>query len=84
VYSWEFNDPQIQHAAEELPAVALAALRAFMEAVVFDPNEYGRTPDEPVGLPVRRLPFGAGMGLVTIQVYDPDRLVLVLRIQWLG
>lgn len=56
----------------------------MMAAVVFDPLEYGRTPGEPVGKPVRMLPFDAGRGLVTIQVYEPDRLVLVLRVQWSG
>jgi hypothetical protein len=84
VFRWEYNDPRIQRVVEALPAAALAALTAFMDAVVFDPVDYGRTPDEPLGLAVRRLPFGDGLGLVTIQVYEPDQLVLVLRIQWLG
>jgi hypothetical protein len=35
--------------------------------------------------PLRSLPFGpGGEGLVTFLVYEPDELVLVTRVQWLG
>ena len=84
MFRWEYNDPQIQAAAESLPAAALVALTAFMEAVVFDPNEYGRTPGEPVGRALRYPSFGGGRGVVTIQIYEPELLVLVLAVQWFG
>jgi hypothetical protein len=53
-----------------------------MEAIVFDPMEYQRTPDEPVGKPVRKVPFWAGRGQVTVLIWEPDLIVLVLKVQW--
>jgi hypothetical protein len=85
VFSWEYNTPQVRTAVEQLPPEAREALSAFLYAVVFDPVDYGRAVDEAVGKAVRTLPFGAqARGLVTFQIYEPDRLVLVLRTQWFG
>lgn len=83
-FSWEYNTPEVRAEAQALGRATLFALEAFMDAVVLvDPMEYGRTPTEPPDLPLRMLPFG-GSGLVTIQIYGPDDLVLVLRVQWFG
>lgn len=65
VFEWEYNTPEVRAECEALGSGVVAALVAFMDAVVFDPVDYGRTPREPVGLPVRFLPFG-GRRLVTI------------------
>jgi hypothetical protein len=56
-------------------------------AVIVDPAQYQRRRDErdDVAMPLRLLHFGPdGGSLVTIQVYPPDDLVLVVKIQWLG
>lgn len=84
VFHWEPNTDEVAAQIVTLPAAARVGLHALLDAVVFDPLEYGRTNDEPAGKPVRMLPFDAGRGLVTIQVYEPDGLVLVLRVQWSG
>jgi hypothetical protein len=55
-----------------------------MDAVVFDPMDYARTPNEPVGKNVRHLALPGGRGQVSILIYEPDLLVLVLRVTWLG
>ena len=62
-----------------MPPWVQLALSDFMDAVVIaDPAEYQRRPDEPVR-PLRTLPFGqAGL------VYEPDDLVLVTRVIWIG
>ena len=64
------------------PSVQLA-LSDFMDAaVIVDPAEYQRRPDEPER-PLRTLPFEQA-GLVTFLVYEPDDLVLVTRVIWTG
>lgn len=83
VFAWEPNTPNEQQVIDTLPAEAQRELRAFLDAVVFKPMEYARQPDEPADKAVRVLPFASGRGLVTFQVYVPDRLVLVLRVQWM-
>jgi len=64
------------------------ALTAFLDAVVIvDPVQDQRRPDEPADppAPLRSLHFGQHhKGLVTLLIYPPDDLVLVVRIQWLG
>jgi hypothetical protein len=55
-----------------------------VDAVVFDPMDYAHTPTEPVGKNVRRLALPGGRGQVSILIYEPDLLVLVLRVSWLG
>jgi hypothetical protein len=81
------DDPAEPEFASLSPDVQ-AALTAFMDAVVIvDPMEYQRRPDEPTGphARVRILNFGQhNEGLVTVLVYPPDELALVVRIQWLG
>lgn len=84
VYAWEFNTPEVGAECEALGGAVVAALEAFMDALVFDPMDYARTPNEPTSRPVRILSFGGGRGIVTVQVYEPDRIVLVLRVQWPG
>jgi hypothetical protein len=56
-------------------------------AVIVDPIEYQRQPNEPRDSSklLRTLYFGQHHeGLVTFLVYPPDDLVLVVKIQWLG
>jgi hypothetical protein len=84
VHRWEFNNLQVRAAFDEMPATAREALRAFMEALVFDPAEYERALDEPAGRALRTLSFGGGAGIVTVHIYSPDLLVLVVQVQWLG
>jgi hypothetical protein len=62
----------------------VAALEAVMDAVVFDPMHYARTPTEPVAKNMRHLALPGGRGQVSILIYEPDLLVLVLRVSWLG
>jgi len=87
VYRWELDGPADQEFADLNPAVQ-ALLAAFMDAVVIvDPVQYQRRRDErdDVSMPLRTLHFGPhDEGLVTILVYPPDDLVLVVKIQWLG
>jgi hypothetical protein len=82
VFTWEFNTPELEREALELPAEGQAALRELMDALVFDPHEFQRRPGEPTG-PLRTMSFG-DLGLVSVHIYDPDRLVLIVQIQWLG
>ena len=83
LYRWEHEDPQ-HPATEGLPTASMAALDALMDAVVFDPMDYARTSTEPVGKNVRHLALPGGRGQVSILIYEPDLLVLVLRVTWLG
>jgi hypothetical protein len=52
-------------------------------AVIADPMEYQRRPDEPADppAPLRTLHFGHHQELVTFLVYPPDDLVFVVKIQ---
>lgn len=56
-----------------------------MDAViVVDPTDYQLALGEPAK-PLRTLYFGRHHeGLVTFLIYEPDDLVLVTRIRWLG
>jgi hypothetical protein len=84
---WELDGPAAQEFGD-LPARARKALAEFMDAVVLvDPFEYQRRPDEPASprRNLRSLHFGLhDEGLVTLLVYEPDDLVLVVKIQWIG
>lgn len=84
MYQWELDDPADREFAG-LSQLARKALAEFMDAAVLvDPAEYQRRPDEPTTA-LRTLPFGPhSEGLVTFLVYPPDDLVLVVKIQWLG
>jgi len=83
VYGWELS-----HGAEQeldgFPIACVEALNEFLKAVVFDPWDFGRTPDEPPGRPHRTVAFGAGFGLVSFLIMDWEELVWVTRINWLG
>jgi hypothetical protein len=82
LFRWELEDLAREQLAGMPPRVQFA-LSDFMDAVVIvDPAEYQRRPDEPVR-PLRTLPFGQA-GLVTFLVYEPDDLVLVTRVIWIG
>jgi hypothetical protein len=87
MYRWDFDTTARQTFAD-LGPMAREALAAFMGAVVVvDPLQYQRDPGEPVDRlkALRTLPFGQhNEGLVTFLVYQPDDLVLVVQIQWLG
>lgn len=84
-YRWELDSPAL-HEFAALSQPARAELARFLDAVVIaDPSAYQRRPDERAGQPVRMLHFGPNdEGLVTFLIYPPDKLVLVVRIQWLG
>lgn len=84
MYTWEFNTAEDELAAMLLPIQAQSALASFMDALVFNPYEFARIPDEPVGRQVRFLAFGDGLGSVAVHIYDPDRLVLIVQVQWFG
>lgn len=83
MYTWEFNGPDDELAAMLLPQAAQKALIALLDAMAFNPHDYGRTLDEPVGKAGRKLPFG-GNGLVTVNIMDRDRLVVVVQVAWFG
>ncbi len=87
MYRWDFDGPARREFATLSPD-GRAALTAFMNAAVMvDPIEYQRHPGEPANPPalLRTLHFGQHHeGLVTFLVYQPDDLVLVVKIQWLG
>ena len=84
MYRRELDEPAEAEFAG-LGQAARKALADFMDAVVIvDPDEYQRHPGEPRGA-LRILPFGPhSQGLVTLLTYQPDDLVLVVKIQWLG
>ena len=84
MYRWELADaaePEFVGLKQGVQAI----LTAFMDAaVIVDPMDYQRRPDEPAAS-LGTLHFGPHYeGLVTFLVYPPDDLVLVVRIQWLG
>jgi len=80
LFRWELDDLAREQLTGMPPQVQLSD---FMDAVVIvDPAEYQRRPGEPER-PLRTLPFGQA-GLVTFLVYEPDDLVLVTRVIWMG
>lgn len=82
MFRWELEDLAREQLAG-MPRRVQLALSDFMDAVVIvDPAEYQRRPEEPAR-PLRTLPFGQA-GLVTFLVYEPDELVLVTRVIWIG
>lgn len=82
MFRWELEDLAREQLAG-MPSQVQLALSDFMDAVVIvDPVEYQRRPDEPERS-LRTLPFGQS-GLVTFLVYEPDDLVLVTRVIWIG
>lgn len=87
MYQWELDGPALRE-FDSLPPHARQALAAFMDAaVIVDPLEYQRRPNEPADSrkTVRTLHFGPHHeGLVTFLVYAPGDLVLVVKIQWIG
>jgi hypothetical protein len=87
VYRWELDDAA-QPVFDALRPEIRATLTAFIDAVVIvDAIEYQREFDEPADHRklLRTLHFGSHHeGLVTFLIYPPDKLVLVVRIQWLG
>ena len=87
MYQWELDGPASMEFSD-LPARAREAVATLLDAVVLvDPVGYQRRPDEPVSerKNLRTLHFGPHHeGLVTLLVYEPDELVLVVKIQWIG
>ena len=87
MYRWELDGSAEQEFAN-LGRAPQMALVAFSDAVVIvDPVQYQRRPDEPAdpSAPLRSLHFGQNHeGFVTLLIYPPDDLVLVVRIQWPG
>jgi hypothetical protein len=85
VYRWELDNPALYEFAA-LGQQTRAELARFLDALVIaDPAAYQRRHDEGANQPVRMLHFGPDHeGLVTLLIYPPDQLVLVVRVQWLG
>lgn len=83
MYSWTTNGTDEDLAILALPAAAQDALLALLEALVFDPHDYGRTPDEPQDKAVRKFAFGDA-GHVVVTILDRDRLVVVVQVAWAG
>jgi hypothetical protein len=81
VYRWEFNNPDQETEALLMPVDGQRALVAFMDALVFDPFNYARTKDEPVGRNMRFLDFGAS-GQVVILIDERNDLVLIVDSTW--
>jgi hypothetical protein len=82
VFRWELEDLAAAQLAGLPPQVQLALSELMDAVVIVDPAEYQRRPGEPER-PLRTLPFGQA-GLVTFLVYEPDDLVLVTRVIWIG
>ena len=84
MYRWELED-LAEHQIADLPPRAIQALIELLDAaVIVNPAEYQQAPGE-IPRPLRSLHFGPeAEGLVTFRVYEPDELVLVTRVQWLG
>jgi hypothetical protein len=85
MYRWELDGPAL-HEFAALRQPVRAELARFLDAVVIaDPAGYQSHTSETDDRPLRMLHFGPhDEGLVTILIYPPDQLVLVIRIQWLG
>jgi hypothetical protein len=85
VYRWELDGPAL-HEFAALGQQARTELARFLDALVIaDPTAYQHRPDEQPDRPMRMLHFGPHHeGLVTLLIYPPGQLVLVVRIQWLG
>lgn len=84
MYHWEFEEPATGQAAS-LPGGVLSLLEEFLDAMCFDPWEYRLKPGEFVNKikNLRHLPFG-DWGLVSVMIYEPDLLVLVVQVNWAG
>lgn len=85
MYQWELDGPA-DGEFSGLSQLARKSLAEFMDAaILIDPVEYQRYPDEPANAALRTLPFGPhSQGLVTFLIHPPDDLVLVVKIQWIG
>jgi hypothetical protein len=83
VYQWEFDPPDYASVLDDLGSEAREALFAVLDALMFDPINYARRPNEPLGKAVRTIEFGGGRGLLTFVYHAPDRLVLVVRVSWI-
>jgi hypothetical protein len=81
IYRWEFNSSEEEAAALLMPIEGQRALVAFMDALVFDPYDYARTKDEPVGRNMRFLDFGAS-GQVVVLIDERNDLVLIVQVAW--
>lgn len=87
MYRWEYFSADAEEETGALPIEAVAPFLELLTVLMFDPWEYGRTPGDVVdkGKALRTLPFGpGGAGLLTFQIYDPDRLVLIAKVLWLS
>jgi hypothetical protein len=84
VYRWEFNTADDELAALLIPSGGQKALADLLNALVFDPHDYARTPGEPIGKSLRTLPFADDDGLVIVNILDRDRLVVVVQVDWIG
>lgn len=82
VYTWEFRTDEDEANALTLPVEAQTALHAVLDAVIFDPWDFQRTPTEPEGKALRILTFGGGRGEVTIVILEHQQLVVVVQYNW--
>lgn len=83
MYTWDFDTDGVKAAYDALEPSERAAFHALMDALMFDPAGYDRQPDEPVGETAihRTVKFDQGRGLVSFYHWEPDREVVVTRIQ---
>ncbi|MBS2966460.1 hypothetical protein KGA66_25690 [Actinocrinis puniceicyclus] len=85
MFVWDYITPQVAEQAVSTPADAAVAFMAFMDAVIFDPWEFGRTAGQAVDRAknLRTTGFGPA-GLVTFLILEEERLLLVVQVQWAG
>lgn len=82
MYRWVFDPPGYESVLDDLGAEARDALYAVLDALVFDPGNYMRTPREPFGKALRTILFGGGRGVLTFVVNEEERLVLIVQVAW--
>lgn len=87
MYRPTFSDGKSREQYRDLPPDGRAALDELMRAVCLVPyNFMPRPPQAAYGSATSSalLDFADGLGLVTVQVYDPDLEVVIWDIQWFG
>lgn len=82
MYRWVFDPPGYESVLDDLSGDARDALFAVLDALMFDPVDYMRTPREPAGKALRTIWFGNGRGMLTFVVNEEERLVLVVQVAW--
>lgn len=88
MFEWEPLGEEVSEQMDALPRAAMLGLVATMDALMFSPFEFGLAPGEVADKdrkPTRTLAFDpAGLGLVTVQVYEPGEVVYIVKVMWAG